>query len=106
MRGKLFRQVFSAASVNSFSGSGGIPRRSPTCTTTLATPRIRRESFSRISSVRLCSVATLVHHADVACFAAVRTVIQTVNAKPNPVLALAEAAILPAGALLLGLIAL
>ena len=70
------------------------------------TAAIRRGSFCNDSSVWVGSVDIFFSDADVTSLPAIRTIVQSVHAKANIVLRLAEAAILVAGALRLGLVAL
>src|SRR5882762_2463718 len=70
------------------------------------TAAIRRGSFCNESSVWLGSVDIFFSDADVAGLPAIRTIIQSIHAKANTVLRLAETTILLAGAFCLGLIAL
>src|SRR4029077_5166554 len=70
------------------------------------TAAIRRGSFCNDSSVWVGSVDIFFSDADVTGLPAIRTIIQSIHAKANTVLRLAEAAILLADALRLRLIAL
>src|SRR6266478_1795436 len=66
----------------------------------------KRESASTCSSMRFGSVATSVRESDVASFPAVRAIVKAVHAETNVKHALADGAVLFAGALILGLVAL